>query len=99
MWRWDGEGRLESKLGHALDVEGASAEPGARVWMYSKNATAAQKWKYRPDTQELVSELSGLVLDVVGARRSIEAPVHAWTANGTVRYLFFSPLTTIISPL
>jgi hypothetical protein len=84
MWRWDGEGRLESKLGHTLDVEGANTEPGARVWMYPKNPTAAQKWKYRPDTQELVSELSSLVLGVVGAQRSIEAPVHVWTATGTV---------------
>ena len=43
QWRWDGEGRLESKLGGlALDVEGANTAPGAHVWMFSKNATAAQ---------------------------------------------------------
>ena len=38
-----GEGRLESKLsGLALDVEGGNTKPGARVWMFSKNPTAAQ---------------------------------------------------------
>lgn len=54
-----------------LDVQGASDEPGAKVWLYKRNGTTAQEW-YRLDngdgTWTIVNNARGrkLCLDCVG---------------------------------
>eukprot|EP00960_Hanusia_phi_P060351 764477-Hanusia_phi.AAC.10 len=59
-WRFDPDGRLENKGSSlVLDVQNGNTEKGSLLWMYKKNDTPAQKWKYT-ENMELQCELNGL---------------------------------------
>jgi hypothetical protein len=53
-WKYyENEELIENELNDelALDVEGQNRSPGTVVWMYGKNGTAAQKWRFIPIDQ------------------------------------------------
>ena len=72
--------------GKRLDVQWASQDAGARVWLYSANGSAAQKWRVSHDAQGyviLTNVGSGKVLDVYGASKAFGTKVTQQPANGT----------------
>ena len=61
-------------------------DAGARVWLYSANGSAAQKWRVSHDAQGyviLTNVGSGKVLDVYGASKAFGTKVTQQPANGT----------------
>ncbi|XP_063232934.1 uncharacterized protein LOC134536847 [Bacillus rossius redtenbacheri] len=81
-----------------LDVKESDTEPGAEVVLYTYYATPNQHWKFRDGL--IVSELSGLALDVDAASGKLVtaaesgAPSQRWTPedggllrNGDGRFL------------
>ena len=72
--------------GKRLDVQWGSKDAGARVWLYSANGSAAQKWRVSHDAQGYVimtNLASGKVLDVYGASKAFGTKVTQQPANGT----------------
>ena len=72
--------------GKRLDVQWASQDAGARVWLYSANGSSAQKWRVSHDAQGyviLTNVGSGKVLDVYGASKAFGTKVTQQPANGT----------------
>ena len=78
-------GVLSSK---ALDIAGASFKNGANAQLYSKNGTAAQKFRinFDPSTNYYVitNVNSGKVLDVSGAKAANGTNVQQYQSNGTL---------------
>ena len=72
--------------GKRLDVQWGSQDAGARVWLYSANGSAAQKWRVSHDAQGyviLTNVGSGKVLDVYGASKAFGTKITQQPANGT----------------
>jgi len=72
--------------GKRVDVQWGSKDAGARVWLYSANGSAAQKWRVSYDAQRyvvLTNVGSGKVLDVYGASKAFGTKVTQQPANGT----------------
>ena len=72
--------------GKRLDVQWGSKDAGARVWLYSANGSAAQKWRVSHDAQGyviLTNVGSGKVLDVYGASKAFGTKITQQPANGT----------------
>lgn len=72
----------------ALDISGASSRNGANAQIYSKNGTAAQKFRitFDPSTNYYVitNVGSGKVLDVSGAKAANGTNVQQYQSNGTL---------------
>lgn len=78
--------RNAENLDRALDVTGASVEPGANVQVITSNGTAAQQWTVTSSSDGLSairSTVSGKTLDVYGGNISDGVNVQQWTDNGT----------------
>ena len=68
--------------------------PGTNVWQYQANGTAAQQWSIRPTgdgdgSYFFVSKVSGLYLDVAGAKTTAGTNVWTWTGNRTTAQKFY----------
>jgi O-glycosyl hydrolase len=71
--------------GMLMDVNGASATPGANVIQWSSNSAANQQWNLVPlgnGYYTIVNRNSGMVLDVSGASTSTGAKIIQWPSNG-----------------
>ena len=72
--------------GKRVDVQWGSKDAGARVWLYSANGSAAQKWRVSYDAQRyvvLTNVGSGKVLDVYGGSKLFGTKITQQPANGT----------------
>ena len=72
--------------GKRVDVQWGSKDAGARVWLYSANGSAAQKWRVSRDAQGytiLTNVGSGKVLDVYGGSKLFGTKITQQPANGT----------------
>ena len=72
--------------GKRVDVQWGSKDAGARVWLYSANGSAAQKWRVSRDAQGytiLTNVGSGKVLDVYGGSKAFGTKITQQPANGT----------------
>ena len=72
--------------GKRVDVQWGSKDAGARVWLYSANGSAAQKWRVSYDAQRyvvLTNVGSGKVMDVYGASKAFGTKITQQPANGT----------------
>ena len=90
-----GNGRVEDGIyeiepiaapGKRVDVQWGSQDAGARVWLYSANGSAAQKWRVSHDAQGyiiLTNVGSGKVLDVYGGSKLFGTKITQQPANGT----------------
>ena len=90
-----GNGRVENGIyeiepiaapGKRVDVQWGSKDAGARVWLYSANGSAAQKWRVSRDAQGyiiLTNVGSGKVLDVYGGSKLFGTKITQQPANGT----------------
>ena len=84
----DGEYQIRPVVApnNRVEVQWASRDAGARVWLYSANGSAAQKWRVSHDAQGYVimtNLASGKVLDVYGASKAFGTKVTQQPANGT----------------
>ena len=69
-----------------LDVQWGSQDAGARVWSYSANSSAAQKWRVSHDDDGYVTLrniASGKVLDIFAAGKSFGTTVAQQPSNST----------------
>lgn len=84
-----------------LDVRGAAKKNGTEVWLYDKNDSAAQRWKfvqkegnYNPPEAapfEIVSALNkNYVLDVAGGSTELGAKVQLYKRNGSSAQEWYS---------
>ena len=72
--------------GKRLDVQWGSKDAGARVWLYSANGSAAQKWRVSHDAQGyviLTNVGSGKVMDVYGGSKLFGTKITQQPAHGT----------------
>ena len=72
--------------GKRVDVQWGSKDTGARVWLYSANGSAAQKWRVSYDAQRyvvLTNVGSGKVMDVYGGSKLFGTKITQQPANGT----------------
>lgn len=72
----------------AIDISGASLKNSANAQLYSKNGTAAQKYKISFDSSTnyyvITNVNSGKVLDVAGAKAANGTNVQQYQSNGTL---------------
>jgi hypothetical protein len=75
-----------TRAGLSLDVQSASLADGAALWLYTPNATPAQKFKVVSAGGNYVSlsnAYSGKVLDVKGGSSVAGVAIQQYTSNGT----------------
>ncbi len=71
---------------YALDVSGASKANGAPITLYSRNGTAAQKFRISKNsdgTYTFININSGKVIDIPGASKVNGKAIQQYTSNGT----------------
>ena len=76
--------RIAKKTAYALDVNGASLANGARVQLYKRNSTLAQRWSFKLESDgyySVVSVASGKALGVKGNSTKEGAAVQQRTAK------------------
>ena len=78
LWRWEGRS-LINKTGLAMDLEGGSQQPGARVLGWDHHGQINQQW--RMEGKYLRCEGNSLVLDIPGSDMNTGARVKAWSKN------------------
>jgi len=78
LWRWQGDS-LVNKLGMAMEVEGSSRQEGARVLVEPFHGGLNQKWNQ--DGPNIVSKISGHVLDIYQRKTSAGSKVKMWSRN------------------
>jgi hypothetical protein len=70
--------------GKALDVNGASTAAGAKVQQWTRNGSAAQKWRINDmgNGLKLVAQCSGMALDCTGWGTANGTKIEQWNDNG-----------------
>ena len=84
----DGEYQIRPVVApnNRVEVQWASQDAGARVWLYSANGSAAQKWRISHDDKgyvTLTNVASGNVLDVFAAWKNWPARVNQQSSNAS----------------
>lgn len=70
----------------SLDVNGGSTEDGARVQIFTTNASDAQRWKVSHDVTgyvTLTSVRSGKVMDIQSGSTAVGTPIQQYSSNGS----------------
>ena len=78
LWKWEGKS-LINKTGLAMDLEGRSKKPGARVLGWDHHGQINQQW--RMEGKHIRCEGNNLVLDIFNSDMNPGARVQAWSKN------------------
>ena len=78
LWKWEGRS-LVNKTGLAMDLEGDSQHPGARVLGWEHHGEINQQW--RMEGNHIRCQGNSLVLDIMDNNKNTGARVKVWSKN------------------